>query len=286
MSLHRSSIGCRRCAAGLVLAFGLAGAVAAQAPAAGPRLNEFNGEPGRPEIGGFWRLAAEPVFRVDGKPLPMRDARGHQLGFPYKPAWREVVTARYAADAKGAPYGDPNASCWPAGTFNEYTVSKDLNGLEIIQTPGRLELIFEYQPAVRWIYADGRPHASGDDLLYTAKGDSIGKWDGDLFEAETIAVRSEFTLGYMLPHSDQAKFIERFKRVDADTLQIDVTITDPVSMTKPVATTLSFKKADPDSMQEKLCLEETLDKVVGPDLVVRADPRVKKRYGFDLPNPH
>ena len=107
-----------------------------------------------------------------------------------------------------------------------------------------------------------------------------------MFVVDTIHVRPEFTLGYNLPHSDQVHFVERFHRVDPDILQIDVAINDPVALTKPVTATLMYKKSDPSTLREVLCLEENWQKQVGNDLVVRPDPRTKKRYGFDLPNPH
>ena len=266
--------------AAVLLAAGAAGAQTAT-----PELDGYYADPAHPAIGGFWRPAPGPrvVFKVDGKALPAADAKRHQAGFPYKPAWKKVVDARYAADLKGARYGDPDDSCWPAGPMDDYVLRDDLNGIEIIQTPGRVELIHEYKTTVRWIYTDGRAHAKGDDKIYTTKGDSIGKWQGGSFVADTVAVRSEMTFGYNLPHSDQVHFVERFKRVDADTLQIDVIITDPVALTKPVTATLVYKKADPAMIQEKLCPEEKWNFLVGLDLVVRPDTRVKKKYGFDLP---
>ena len=274
--------------AGAVL--GLAGAALAQTAAAptAPHLNAYDADPAHPDIGGLWRPAPGPrvVFKVDGKPLPPADANRHQQGFPYKPAWAKVVQARYAADLKGAPYGNPDNSCWPAGIMDDYLVRDDVDGFELIQTQGRVQMVFEYQNSIRWIYADGRDHPKGDDLDYTIKGDSIGRWDGDAFVVDTIGVRPEFTFGYNLPHSDSVHFVERFRRVDADTLQIDVTITDPVALTRPVTATLMYKRSNPDTLREALCVEENWQKAVGADLVVRPDPRVKKRYGFDLPAVH
>jgi hypothetical protein len=276
----------------LVLSAALTGALlgltgAASAQTAAPRLNEYYADPAHADIGGLWRPAPgqRVVFKVDGKPLPPVDAARHQQGFPYKPAWRKVVQARYAADAKGQPYGNPDDSCWPAGIIDDYLVRDDSNGFELIQTQGRVQMVFEYQDTIRWIFADGRDHMQGDDAFYSIKGDSIGKWDGDTFVVDTVHVRSEFTLGYNLPHSDQIHIVERFKRLDADTLQIDATITDPLALTKPVTATFMYKRSDPATLRERLCLEDNWNKVVGNDLVVRPDPRTKKRYGFDLPNP-
>lgn len=264
---------------------GLAGAASAQTAA--PRLNEYYADPAHADIGGLWRPAPGPrvVFKVDGKPLPTVDAAGHQQGFPYKPAWRKVLQARYAADAKGQPYGNPDSSCWPAGIIDDYTVRDDSNGFELIQTQGRVQMVFEYQDTIRWIFADGRAHMQGEDAFYSIKGDSIGTWEGDTFLVDTVHVRSEFTLGYNLPHSDQIHIVERFKRFDADTLQIEATITDPVALTKPVTASFMYKRSDPSSLREVLCLEQNWSKLVGNDLVVRPDPRTKKRYGFDVPNP-
>ena len=273
-----------------VLSLGLAlgaGAAVAQTPAPAPaKTDGFYADPAHANIAGFWRPAPGPraVFKVGNKVLPPPDAHGHLMGFPYKPAWKKAVDARYAADLKGEPYGDPNDSCWPPGIFGDYLV--DPNGIDVVETPGRVEMDFERQSSVRWIYTDGRGHPTGDDLIPTVKGDSIGHWDGDTLVVDTIGVRGEPTLGYRLPHSDQVHFVERFKRVDPDTLQIDVTITDPQAFTQPVNATLTYKRADIDTIAEQLCLEKNMDKRVDANLVVHPDPRVKKHYGFDLPNPH
>ena len=274
-------------ALGVALAFA-AGTALAQtpAPAAAGKTDAFYADAAHANIGGFWRPAPGPraVFKVGNKILPPPDAHGHLVGLPYRPAWKKAVDARYAADLKGEPYGDPNDSCWPPGTFGDYMV--DPNGVDVVETPGRVELIFERQSSVRWIYTDGRPLPTGDNVIPTVKGDSIGNWDGDTLVAETVNVREEPTLGYRLPHSDQVHFVERFKRLDADTLQIDVTITDPEAFTQPVNATLTYKRADIDSIAETLCLESTMDKRVDANLVVHPDTRVKKHYGYDLPNPH
>ena len=246
----------------------------------------YYADPGHADIAGFYRQdpAHPPVFIVGGKPLPGRDAHDHQLGLPYKPDWQKALNARYAADLKGLPYGDPNNSCWPPGIVGEYMVEP--NGVEIMETPNLLTLIFERQSTMRWIHTDGRPHASGEDVEPTLKGDSIGHWDGDVLVADTTEIRNEPTLGFNLPHSDQLHVVERFKRVDADTLEIHIALTDPQAFTKPVDVALTYKKADPNSIVEKICLEENMGKTVDANLVVHPDTRVKKHYGFDLPNPH
>ena len=269
-------------AAVLVLGTGAAQA----APASGDlkKTDAYYADPAHPNISGLWRPAPgqRVVFTVEGKTLPGPDEHGHLTSLPYKPAWKAVVDARYAADLKGEPYGDPSDACWPSGTFADYLA--DPSGMKITETAGRVQLLFERQTTVRRIYYDGRKHLEGDYLIPDAKGDSIARWEGDTLVADTIGVRPEFTLGYRLPHSDQVHFVERFRRTAPDTLQIQVTITDPVALAKPVKATLTYKLAFDQPFVEANCTD-TSDVVIDANLVVRPNTQTnRKHYGFDLPN--
>jgi hypothetical protein len=89
----------------------------------------------------------------------------------------------------------------------------------------------------RIIYTDGRGHVgqvSGDDDNPLYYGRSVGKWEGGTFVADTRGFNEDFwfTNGG-LPHTDQLKLIERFTRVDLDTLRYQITIEDPGAYTRP-----------------------------------------------------
>ena len=62
----------------------------------------------------------------------------------------------------------------------------------------------------------------------------MGKWEGSTFVADTRGFNEDFwfTNGG-LPHTDQLRLVERFTRVDLDTMRYEVTVEDPGAYTRP-----------------------------------------------------
>jgi hypothetical protein len=124
---------------------------------------------------------------------------------------------------------DPMTHCFPAGPTR---LMSDQNPFEIIQSSRRVMIFSETNHEVRQIWMDGRKHPN--DIDVTWNGDSIGHWEGDALVADTVGFHEETWLdGAGRGHSDKLHLIERFRRVDHDTLFIDVTIDDPTAYTKP-----------------------------------------------------
>lgn len=107
--------------------------------------------------------------------------------------------------------------------------------MQISQTPKEMLMLFEYDHTVRQIFVDGRKHPSADDILPSYMGHSIGTWQGnDTLVVDTIGFNDATWLdraGHR--HSDQLHVVERFKRLDRDNLQIDITMEDPKALAKP-----------------------------------------------------
>jgi len=102
------------------------------------------------------------------------------------------------------------------------------NTYEIVQTPGAIMILVEMVHDIRVIHMDGRPHLPSSVRQWL--GDSIGHWEGDTLVVET----TNFTDQTTFYGSDQnLKVIERFRRVDAQTMLYRVTIDDPTSFAKP-----------------------------------------------------
>jgi hypothetical protein len=104
---------------------------------------------------------------------------------PEMTAWGK---ARFdAAKPQRGPRGVPVAEtddlvykCYPPGTPRIYIHPFPM---EIIQLPGRVLMIFEYDHLVRQIYTDGREHRT--DLPTSWMGDSIGHWEGKTLVVES-----------------------------------------------------------------------------------------------------
>jgi hypothetical protein len=139
--------------------------------------------------------------------------------------------------------------CFPPGVPRIYLHPFPM---EIVQSPGRVLMIYEFNHFVRQIFTDGRKHST--DLGPTWMGDSIGKWEGDTLVADTIGFNDKTWLdraGH--PHSKNLHLVERFRRVDANTLTIDLTIEDPTAYTKPLKSQLTFQLRPNWNITEMIC---------------------------------
>jgi hypothetical protein len=145
----------------------------------------------------------------------------------------------------------------PASAVNPGTIRACAQGFPMIMesptdgvfqpfvTPEETLLLFA-DGEVRHIYTDGRSHPTNDDVWPTPMGDSIGHWEGGTLVIDTV----ERTAGAFvaIPHflspdlSEQAHFIERIRRVDANTLQSEVTIEDASRLAHPWTVTLRYRR--------------------------------------------
>ena len=91
---------------------------------------------------------------------------------------------------------------------------------QILQTPDHVAILVEMIHDVRIIPLDGRSHVS--PRVGQWLGDSRGRWEGDTLVVETTN----------LPASDRV-VVERFTRVDADTIDYRIAVTDPAEWTAP-----------------------------------------------------
>ena len=97
---------------------------------------------------------------------------------------------------------------------------------QILQTPGYVVIVVEMIHDARIIPLDGRPHAN--QRIRQWLGDSRGRWEGDTLVVETtnlaqVAGRTTTVFGA----SETTHLVERFTRVDEDTIDYEFTLTDP-----------------------------------------------------------
>jgi hypothetical protein len=139
--------------------------------------------------------------------------------------------------------------CFPPGVPRIYLQPFPL---EIIQSPSRVLIIYEFSHYIRQIWTDGRKHNT--DLGATWMGDSIGTWEGDTLVVDTIGFNDKTWLdrgGH--PHSDQLHVTERIRRTDPKTLQIAVTMEDPKAYTKPWGGTMTMGLRPTWMISEMIC---------------------------------
>jgi hypothetical protein len=84
------------------------------------------------------------------------------------------------------------------------------------------------------IPTDGRPHRQ--DVPPSYRGDAIGRWDGDTLVVDKTNFTDDTWIsaeGRVSFHSDALHIVERYRRIDANTLEIEATLEDPKVLTGP-----------------------------------------------------
>jgi hypothetical protein len=130
---------------------------------------------------------------------------------------------------------DPTLACIPTafGTLSVRLWNVGAVG-QIVSTPNFVVLLSETYHGFHLIPTDGRPHR--DDIPPSYRGDSVGRWEGDTFVVDTTNFTEEtwiFAEGRVSFHSDALHIVERYRRVDANTLEIEAVVEDPNVLTGP-----------------------------------------------------
>ena len=111
------------------------------------------------------------------------------------------------------------------------------NNVQILQTPGYVVLVNEHIHNTRIIPVDGRPHGNVRQWV----GDSRGRWDGETLVVETKNFQRETNFA---GSSKDTLLVERFRRVDPDSLMYEFTIEDPNNYTRPWTAMIPLRRTD------------------------------------------
>ncbi len=162
----------------------------------------------------------------------------------YLTVWDQCIT-------RGTPGG-----MFPAGYNNAY---------QIVQTPGYVmilsEMIHEAHIVPLSTAANPRPHLP--DSFRALNGDPVGHWEGTTLVVDITnfnghsQIATSAATGRIrgMPESDQLHVVERFTRLDANTIDYNVTIEDPVMFTKPWKVAVPMYRDDNYRIYEYACQE-------------------------------
>ena len=170
------------------------------------------------------------AVRMLARHFGRRGARG-----PQGPSYTSLYQPWAAEKAKTlSDKDDPTLKCIPTafGTLNVSLYSVGALG-QIISTPKFVVMLQETFHGYQLIPTDGRPHP---DVPPAYRGVSIGHWEGDTFVVETKNFTDNtwmFAEGRVSFHSDEMRIVERYRRVDKNTLEIEAKVEDPKVLTGP-----------------------------------------------------
>lgn len=112
------------------------------------------------------------------------------------------------------------------------------------------------------IYTDGRtPDSEAFDLdagnlLYY--GRNSGRWEGDTLVIESEGYHEKFWLPGGLPHSEQMHVTERLTRINYSTMNIELTINDPATYTRPWSASWTLLWLEGKDPPEHYCQDNRL----------------------------
>lgn len=102
------------------------------------------------------------------------------------------------------------------------------SNLQIVQGPGYVAILIEMIHEVRIIPTDNSPHIPSDIRQWL--GDSRGHWEGDTLVVDTtnFTARTAFE-----GSSENLHVVERFRRLNADTILYQFSVDDPATWARP-----------------------------------------------------
>jgi hypothetical protein len=204
---------------------------------------------GKPDLAGIW-LGDQwnPEGRRPGPQGPPRP-----VAPPMLPSAQKTFEERRANNGRD----NPEARCMPQGIPYASTLPYPF---EIVNAPGKQLILYEMYSLRREVFTDGR-ELPKDYASPSWMGYSVGKWDGDEFVVDTSGFNDKVwnidLAGH--PHSPEMHVIERFHRIDYGHMDVNVTIDDPKTYTKPwVMPTLRYTLLPDADLLEFVC-EKNVD---------------------------
>jgi hypothetical protein len=198
--------------------------------------------------GGFNLLGEDPPSKYFFNMLADFKPEDVALTASAMPVFRE----HFAGRGKDAPF----SRCLPFGIplLNLAPVP-----YKIIQTASVVVMLYEADGSFRQIHTDGRKLAA-DNPLPSWMGYSTGRWEGDTLVVDTGGFNDRSWLdagGH--PHTDTLHVTERFHRPDVGHMEVQITVDDPKSYSKPFTMKINQLLMPDTDLIESVCLENETD---------------------------
>ena len=246
------------CAAS-VLGLMMAWSLPAQAPGQGPGQAKAKGKGRAPIVEGptIWLREGVPDLRGvwnSGWIVDMADGRYAEktVEVPFTEWGRKLWDERTGSLQKN----DPNMQCKPSGLPRAQGVPYPM---QIVQTDD--QVIFLYEGGLhtfRIVPMDGHKH---NPDAWTWMGDSVGHYEGPELVIDVTGFNDEQSwldsTGH--PHSDQLHLVERYRRLNANTMRFTVTIEDAKAYTRPWSTSYIYRVNPGVEIMEYWCTENEKD---------------------------
>jgi hypothetical protein len=178
----------------------------------------------RRDVSGIWDAGAGGIQPTGHVAAPFT-ARGEQMARANKPGNGPRIVDVSEDNDPLSTMGDP--------TGFPRIVLFELRPFQIVQTPNQVLMLYMFEKRWRVIWTDGRALPTNPDPRWY--GYSVGRWEDDYtLVVETVGTDDRTWLDNAgNPHSNSLRVEERYHRVNQGTLELTVTIDDPLVYTKP-----------------------------------------------------
>jgi hypothetical protein len=193
---------------------------------------------GKPDLSGIWRGPGMGGYdRNIARDLSPRDIQ----------PWAEAL---YQQRVRNMGKDAPRANCLP-DPFLYYHIT---DFARFVQTPGLLVILYQgsTNSIYRTIFTDGRELPK--DPNPTWLGYSVGHWEQDTLVVDTAGFNDKSWLdveGH--PHTEALRITERFRRRDFGHMDLNVTIDDPKTFTRPFSLKIDKTFAPDTDLLETVC---------------------------------
>jgi hypothetical protein len=224
-----------------------------------PRLD------GKPDLSGIWQAESAPLDEIKQYLLPGGiNGLGEDVPSKYffsffadyaagQEPIRPEVRAQFAARPPGR--GAPQSLCQLPSLPLESLVPAPY---KIVQTPRLTMVLYEADTIFRQIFNDGR--ALPSDPQPSWLGYSVGKWVGDAFVVQTIGFNDKAPIDALGHTRSEAMLLtETFRRRDFGHMDVQITIDDPKTYSKPVTILVKHRLLADTELLESFCNENEKD---------------------------
>ena len=215
---------------------------------------------GKPDLSGIWDKGLLPAeapapglfsSAVAGPGRAFRDLKNAVSDLPLQLWAAELKAQRYGQNSKD----HPDAHCLPLHPIQLHFHPQPR---KIVQTPDMVLLIYEANDGQRQVFMDGRRLPTGEFEPWWY-GYSVGRWEGDTLVVESIGFKDQMWIDeYGTPGSDRLRLTERFRRPTFGTLEIQLSVDDAKTFTRPFTVTFEQRLMPDTELIEFVCGENNL----------------------------
>jgi len=168
---------------------------------------------------------------------------------PYQEWALKLRNERLAQNSKD----HPDAHCLP---LNPVQLWFHPQPRKLIQNTREIVMLAESNGGTRQIFTDGRALPAKDDVQPWWYGYSVGRWEGDTLVVESTGFLDNAWIDENgSPLTNEAHVTERIRRPSYGTLEVEVTVNDPKTYTRPWTVTANQRLMPDDELIEFICEE-------------------------------